>query len=752
MSVLSDPRYTLISDDLLLCEVPSVGVGTSHPKMYALLGTVMVPGEPALGVPEGHASAAAPAVPPRHALEDGQPLASADEAAPMEPSGQGDPLLSFDEWKEQHLESVRKSRKLEREKKQEKTESMVNDTEVDETISSPVAPPAVQATANATIPATEQVLLHAMSTEPEPPVVLALEDASAQWAELKHRWNYASLDCAAVLHQANPSAKFPSAILSEKKDRYMLSPCPHAARPGEKETVQERQFFIVELCQQIRVDTLVLANLEFFSSIFKVFSVRVSRTLHAPETEWISLGLFRARNVRGPQVFQLDSPPASYYRFLRIDILEHYGNEYYCPISLLRVYGRNEREDADEDILDEMQAMDDDEAESDAAAVPVTEAVGSHEDAASFIASQRLEERVCLPEPFPGVWRPVCGIDEAPPAPLSPPAVPQRATPTPVASTAPTMKPSTMAVTSTIATTPASTNASVTSPTMGEASTVTLARPSAAANSTAEDAGKASETRAKSQKTDKPKNAESKPAGSESIYRTITKRLSALEANTSLSMQFLQLNSERMRDKISQLEHVQETRLVELLGVLNATQSQRMDDRMAQYHLALQHALATIESQRRRTEAERTLLLARVEHLAMDLRTEKRWSAAQLVLLLMVLLITALTRGSREVHRGDGAPWHIAIPPRDAPSLFQTPMSPPAMDDEPTQDEVLERAAPALRVTPRPVTSLKFPRRGWVATSSPSGRVRRTRTPRRGDTLRAPTWASAASSREEESE
>ena len=762
ISVPSDPRYTLISDDLLLCEVPSMGEGTGHPKMYALLGTVVVPGGAPLTVPEAHTGAAP--VAPRPSLDDGHAHAPAGGAERAEPPGGGDPLLSFDEWKQQHLESVRKSRKLERERKHEKAESTVNETQADEAPSMPLAPPAPHATPNTTLPAAEQVLLRAMAAEPEPPVILALEDASAQLAELKHRWNYASLDCAAVLHQANPSAKFPSAILSEKKDRYMLSPCPHAARTGEKEMAPERQFVIVELCQQIRVDTLVLANLEFFSSIFKVFSVRVSRTLHAPETEWKSLGLFRARNVRGPQVFQLHSAPASYYRFLRIDFLEHYGNEYYCPISLLRVYGRNEREDADEDILDELQAMDDEEAESDADAASAADA-GAREAIPS--ASLRFWEHVCIPEPFPGVRLPECGAEDAPRAPKAARDAPRPAAPTAAASTdrspAPlTARPTTTASATSEAPLPTSASRATSAPLAtsdAPVSSTATARPSAV-NGTAEepDARKGPDARAKAAKADKAKAAETKPAGSESIYRTITKRLSALEANTSLSMQFLQLNSGQMRDKIAKLELVQETRLAELLAELNATQTQRMEHHMAQYHLALQHALATIESQRRRAEAERTALLARVERLSMEMRTEKRWSAAQLVLLLMVLLITALTRGSREVQRGDGAPWRITMPPREAPPLFQTPMSPPAEDEQDEDAPVSRAETGAARVPPRPVASLKYPRRTWASTPSPRGVVRRGRTPRRPDGRRASvpgvTWrpASVSSSRDDESE
>ncbi|KAG5633537.1 hypothetical protein DXG03_007197, partial [Asterophora parasitica] len=43
-----------------------------------------------------------------------------------------------------------------------------------------------------------------------------------------------------------------------------------------------------------------------------------------------------------PSVPQSFHPPTSlrdFYRYIRIDFLSHYGNEYYCPLSLLRVYG-----------------------------------------------------------------------------------------------------------------------------------------------------------------------------------------------------------------------------------------------------------------------------------------------------------------------------------------------------------------------------------------------------------------------------
>lgn len=167
----------------------------------------------------------------------------------------------------------------------------------------------------------------------------AVGNPSSQLTTLKHRWNFASLDCAAVVHRSNPSAKFASSILSEKKDRYMLSPCP--------ETDSDGQFVVVELCDEISVDTIVLANYEFFSRMFKKFRVRVSRNLNGGDGDWYDIGTFRARNVRGLQVFNTVTPTTDsrFFRYVRIDFLEHYGSEYYCPISLLRVYGLTQMDD-----------------------------------------------------------------------------------------------------------------------------------------------------------------------------------------------------------------------------------------------------------------------------------------------------------------------------------------------------------------------------------------------------------------------
>ncbi|TKA61210.1 hypothetical protein B0A49_08527, partial [Cryomyces minteri] len=143
----------------------------------------------------------------------------------------------------------------------------------------------------------------------------------------KERFNYASFDCAATVLKTNPQCRSASSVLVENKDSYMLNEC---AAPNK--------FIIVELCDDILVDTVVLANLEFFSSMFRTFRLSVSDRYPVKLDRWKNLGVYEARNSREVQAFLVENP-LIWARYLRVEFLSHYGNEYYCPISLLRVHG-----------------------------------------------------------------------------------------------------------------------------------------------------------------------------------------------------------------------------------------------------------------------------------------------------------------------------------------------------------------------------------------------------------------------------
>ncbi|OJT12988.1 hypothetical protein TRAPUB_10465 [Trametes pubescens] len=241
-----------------------------------------------------------------------EPVCCLRPLSPLESPSEDDLLLSFEEWKTKRL----------------------SDATEREPIPAQSAPqrPAENAS-RAVVPDATPHHTDAQGTTISSDVQ---ESAGAQEIVPSHlqipihdRFNYASLDCSARVHAAHKTSKSPSSILSSKKDRYMLSPC-----------AEQKQFVIVELCEDIRIDTVQLANYEFFSGVFKDFTVSVSKKYYPNDPEsWTFAGTYRAKNARGVQSFHPPPTLRGFYRFIRIDFHSHYGNEYYCPLSLLRVYG-----------------------------------------------------------------------------------------------------------------------------------------------------------------------------------------------------------------------------------------------------------------------------------------------------------------------------------------------------------------------------------------------------------------------------
>jgi hypothetical protein len=105
---------------------------------------------------------------------------------------------------------------------------------------------------------------------------------------LKERFNYAWTICAATVRDVNKEARGAQSILFESKDQYLLNKC------------SADKFVIINLCEEILIDTIVLANFEFFSSTFKDFRVYVANTY--PTKDWQLLGQWQAKNTRDLQV------------------------------------------------------------------------------------------------------------------------------------------------------------------------------------------------------------------------------------------------------------------------------------------------------------------------------------------------------------------------------------------------------------------------------------------------------------------
>ncbi|KAI0971708.1 UNC-like C-terminal-domain-containing protein [Xylaria arbuscula] len=193
----------------------------------------------------------------------------------------------------------------------------------------------------------------------------------------KERFSYSSFDAGATVKKTGPGAKNPTAILVENKDSYMLLEC------GRK-----NKFFIVELSDVILVDTVVIANFEFFSSMVREFRVSISDRYPVKLDKWKVLGTFQARNSRDIQPFLVENP-LDWARYLRVEVLSHYGNEYYCPVSLLRVHGLR--------MLDSWKQVDPSELEGEDESPPsISEPV---EETISIVDEPPRESEVVEPEP-----------------------------------------------------------------------------------------------------------------------------------------------------------------------------------------------------------------------------------------------------------------------------------------------------------------------------------------------------------------
>ncbi|KAJ7046451.1 UNC-like C-terminal-domain-containing protein [Mycena alexandri] len=570
------------------------------------------------------------------------PICCLTPLSPTEPV-QDDVLLSFEEWKEKRIsmDSGVQDRMKERE----------GSNGEHATESGEAAAPAAEVPSS---PATPQ-------------------DAPHFRVPVTDRFNYAGLDCSARVHTSHKSAKSPASILSSKRDRYMLSPC----RPPKGES----QFIVVELCEDIRIDTVQLANFEFFSGVFKDFTVSVSKTYTTDPEGWTFASTHTAKNIRVVQSFHPPTSLRDFYRYIRIDFHSHYSNEYYCPISLLRVYGLTHLEEYKWDIWetesrargrrDEQQAVPSPPVEvNEPEPAPLPDPVrlpasyAEYMDAASTEREQEPQpEKSAIGEPAEDSnSHSAPDVDTAPPSnnsrgrvepePVLPATyessepVESISTPTTIAATAPdqTPPPVTSEVSSADAQVPhSSTKAegvvlpngsdptpagAVSAPAGDSSASSSITSATSTITTTSTSATSASVVSVSAISTTSLVPA---PAGGESIYRTIMNRLTALEANHTLYARYVEEHTGAVREMLR--------RVGEDLG-----RAEGAGKAQAQTY---SRTLLEWERQRKRVDAEYRELMRRVEYLSDEIVLEKRLGIAQLLLLLAVLVFMTLTRGSR---------------------------------------------------------------------------------------------------------
>ncbi|XP_026454155.1 SUN domain-containing protein 4-like [Papaver somniferum] len=149
-------------------------------------------------------------------------------------------------------------------------------------------------------------------------------------------YNYASASKGAKVLDFNKEAKGASHILGKDKDKYLRNPCS-----------AEVKFVVIELSEETLVDTIEVANFEHHASNLRDFEVLGSSVY--PTDKWVSLGNITARNAKHVQRFDLEEP--KWVRYVKFNLLNHYGYEFYCTLSAVGVYGMDAVEQMVEDLI-----------------------------------------------------------------------------------------------------------------------------------------------------------------------------------------------------------------------------------------------------------------------------------------------------------------------------------------------------------------------------------------------------------------
>ncbi|KAF6167624.1 hypothetical protein GIB67_031207 [Kingdonia uniflora] len=90
-----------------------------------------------------------------------------------------------------------------------------------------------------------------------------------------------------------------------------------------------------QLEREETIETTYTVNFEHYSSNLQDFELLGS--LIYPTEKWVNLGVFKAGNMKHAQKFTLQEP--IWVRYLKLNLLSHYGSEFYCTLSSVEIYG-----------------------------------------------------------------------------------------------------------------------------------------------------------------------------------------------------------------------------------------------------------------------------------------------------------------------------------------------------------------------------------------------------------------------------
>lgn len=452
----------------------------------------------------------------------------------------------------------------------------------------------------------------------------------------KERFSYSSFDAGATILKAGPQAQNAKAILVENKDTYMLLEC-----------AAQNKYVIVELSDDILIDTIVIANFEFFSSMVRHFRVSVSDRYPVKMDKWREVGIFEAANSRDIQAFLVENPQI-WAKYVRLEFLTHYGNEYYCPVSILRVHGSrmlDSWKDSETNREDEVHEEDEEDLP-----VPTiaTQPIAAGPNPQPRDKNETLPElaSTCLPRvdeaPFPRV-KEICSassitVGDAKPGDQSSGQTDEGTK----------RQSKDGGVESDAASQDSPKSDATQARDVSSAPPIKQTDPSKPTTDNAQTSAESSDAAGSGSGSTKSRTTSASsatPTVQGSFYNSITKRLQQVESNLTLSLKYVEDQSRIMQDALRRTEQQQVTKLTRFLGDLNHTVLAEMRNVREQYEQIWQSTVLALESQREQSERDIVALSTRLNLLADEVVFQKRMAIVQAILLLSCLFLVIFSRG-----------------------------------------------------------------------------------------------------------
>lgn len=427
--------------------------------------------------------------------------------------------------------------------------------------------------------------------------------------------------------------------------------------------------------------------------MIRTFRVSLSDRYPVKTDKWKDVGTFEAQNSRAIQAFLIENPQI-WARYIRIEFLSHYGKEYYCPLSLIRVHGtrmleswkeseatadeeeeeENESENEDSFIpeavaesVKEAERVDAEVKESEAQAAQVTADRTLAESNSAKVAEVEQNTSVSLwQKPDEGSYwmqlqnesqsRNVCLLEEAPvqEITITEESLSDNATHSDLSHLTHS---NFIAEGSSVSATPTTSfGTQVQKPTTVEIPVVKDSSKSATheSPSVAFDSSTASTTVKPQTVTNAVKNktssttssSSSLPTIQESFFKAVSRRLNFLESNSTLSLKYIEDQSRVLREAFTRVEKKQMSKTTIFLETLNSTVLDELRGFRQQYDEIWQSTVISLESQRDEYRREVLAISSRLNILADEVVFQKRMSIVQSVLLLLCLGLVIFSRVS----------------------------------------------------------------------------------------------------------